>query len=101
VKTSVNTTPVTRITTAVTVAASSTYTKASAASATPIVSTPTSLTLLEMEAPQSMPHIEDVLNQLLALSQGMTKRDLVALISALPEANASDMDEDHFATLYF
>jgi hypothetical protein len=51
-----------------------------------------------MEAPQSVPHIKDVLNQLLALSQGMTKRDLVALISALPEANASDMDEDHFAT---
>jgi hypothetical protein len=44
-----------------------------------------------------MPHIEDVLTQLLTLCQGMTKRDLLALISALPEANASDMDEDSFA----
>jgi hypothetical protein len=28
----------------------------------------------------------------------MTKRDLAALITALPKAKASDMDEDHFAT---
>ncbi|XP_060588917.1 uncharacterized protein LOC132744275 [Ruditapes philippinarum] len=97
VKTKVITVPVTKITTAVTVAASSTYTTVSATGATPIMSAPTSLTIPEMEAPQGTPHIEDVLTQLLTLSQGMTKTDLIDLISALPEANASDTDEDSIA----